>query len=158
MKKIVLSLVLLLGFVCLTGCDSNTDAVDGMLNALKNDGIVDKNLVLVDKVTKTGTTLFLTKTTYYIYKNQDSNLVAINYNTDVSSKNDYDYSVTIYNDVSVSDVEYINDSSNPETYYTYQDGKKSESNKYSLSNQKVYNVYEKKPLFSKTKYELVEVK
>lgn len=158
MKKIVLSLVLLLGFVCLTGCDSNTDAVDGMLNALKNDGIVDKNLVLVDKVTKTGTTLFLTKTTYYIYKNQDSNLVAINYNTDVSSKNDYDYSVTIYNDVSVSDVEYIDDSSNPETYYTYQDGKKSESNKYSLSNQKVYNVYEKKPLFSKTKYELVEVK
>lgn len=150
--------MILLGVVCLTGCDSNVDAVDGMLNALKSDGIVDENLVLVDKVTKTGTTLFLTKTTYYIYENQDSNLVAINYNTDVSSKNDYDYSVTIYNDVSVSDVEYIDDSTNPETYYTYQDGKKSESNKYSLSNQKVYNVYEKKPLFSKTKYELVEAK
>ena len=158
MKKIVLSLVILLGVVCLTGCDSNIDAVDGMLNALKSDRIVDENLVLVDKVTKTGTTLFLTKTTYYIYENQDSKLIAINYNTDVSSKNDYDYSVTIYNDVSVSDVEYIDDSTNPETYYTYQDGKKSESNKYSLSNQKVYNVYEKKPLFSKTKYELVEVK
>lgn len=158
MKKIVLSLVLLLGFVCLTGCDSNVDAVDGMLKALKNDGIVDKNLVLVDKVTKTGTTLFLTKTTYYIYENQDSKLIAINYNTDVSSKNDYDYSVTIYNDVSVSDVEYIDDSTNPETYYTYQDGRKSESNKYEFSNQKAYNVYEKKPLFSKTKYELVEAK
>ena len=158
MKKIVLSLVILLGVVCLTGCDSNVDAVDGMLYALKSDGIVDENLVLIDKVTKTGTTLFLTKTTYYIYENQDSKLIAINYNTDVSSKNDYDYSVTIYNDVSVSDVEYIDDSTNPELYYTYQDGRKSESNKYELSNQKSYNVYEKKTLFSKTKYELVEVK
>lgn len=158
MKKIVLSLVLLLGFVCLTGCDSNVDAVDRMLNALKNDGIVDKNLVLVDKVTKTGATLFLTKTTYYIYENQNSKLIAINYNTDVSSKNDYDYSVTIYNDVSVSDVEYIDDSTNPETYYTYQDGRKSESNKYELSNKKSYNVYENKTLFSKTNYKLEEVK
>lgn len=158
MKKVILSLMLLLGFICLTGCDSNGNAVDGMLNTLKKDGIVDKNLVLVDKVTKTSTTLFLTKTTYYIYENQDSKLIAINYNTDVSSKNDYDYSVTIYNDVSVSDVEYIDDSTNPETYYTYQDGKKSESNKYKLSNKKSYNVYESKTLFSKTNYKLEEVK
>lgn len=158
MKKVILSLMLLLGFICLTGCDSNGNAVDGMLNTLKKDGIVDKNLVLVDKVTKTSTTLFLTKNTYYIYENQDSKLIAINYNTDVSSKNDYDYSVTIYNDVSVSDVEYIDDSTNPETYYTYQDGKKSESNKYKLSNKKSYNVYESKTLFSKTNYKLEEVK
>lgn len=158
MKKIVLSLVLFLVLLCLTGCDSNSDAVDGMLNALKNEGVVDKKLVLVDKVTRTGTTLFLTKTTYYIYENQDSKLIAIIYNTDVSSKNDYDHSVTIYNDVTVKDVEYIDDSTNLETFYTYQDGRKSESNKYVLSNQKSYNVYEKKTLFSKIKYELVEAK
>ena len=157
MKKIILSLVLWLGVVCLTGCDSNSDAVDGMLNALKSDGIVDNNLVLIDKVTKTGTTLFITKTTYYIYENQDSKLVAINYNTDISSKNDYDYSVTIYKNVSVRDIEYIDDSANPEIYYTYQDGRKSESNKYEFSNQKSYSVYEKKTLFSKTKYELKEL-
>lgn len=158
MKKIVLSLVLFLVLLCLTGCDSNSDAVDGMLNALKNEGVVDKKLVLVDKVTRTGTTLFLTKTTYYIYENQDSKLIAIIYNTDVSSKNDYDHSVTIYNDVTVKDVEYIDDSTNLESFYTYQDGRKSESNKYVLSNQKSYNVYEKKTLFSKIKYELVEAK
>lgn len=158
MKKVILSLMLLLGFICLTGCDSNGNAVDGMLNTLKKDGIVDKNLVLVDKVTKTSTTLFLTKTTYYIYENQDSKLIAINYNTDISSKNDYDYSVTIYNDISINDVEYIDDSTNPEAYYTYQDGRKSESNKYELSNKKTYNVYENKTLFSKTNYKLEEVK
>ena len=60
MKKIVLSLVILLGVVCLTGCDSNVDAVDGMLNALKSDGIVDE-IGLVDKVTKLVQLYFLLK-------------------------------------------------------------------------------------------------
>lgn len=156
MKKIFLSLFVLFAIICLTGCDSNSDAVDGMLSALQKDGIVDNNLVLIDKVTKTGTTLFLTKTTYYIYENQNSELIAIHYNTDVSSKNDYDYSISIYNDVSVDDVEYIEDSATPETYYTYQDGKQSESNKYNLTSKKVYFVYERKPLFSKTKYVIEE--
>lgn len=156
MKKIILKLILLLGFVYLTGCDSNSDAVAGILSALKHDEIVDNNLVLIDKVTKTTTTLFITKTTYYIYKNEASELIAIHYNTNVSDKNDYDYSVTIYNNVSSCDVEYVDDPTNSETYYTYQNGKKSESNKYELSDEKTYNVYEEKPLFSKTKYELEE--
>ena len=47
-----------------------------MLNTLKNESIVDKNLVLVDKETKICMTLFITKTTYYIYENYDLELVA----------------------------------------------------------------------------------
>ena len=152
MKKIILSLMLLLGFICLTCCDSNSNSVNGMFSSLKKEGIIDNNLVLIDKVTKTSTTLFLTKTTYYIYENEDSELIAINYNTNISSDNDYDYFVTIYNDVSANDVEYVDDPTNSETYYTYQDGKKSESNKYEFSNKKTYNVYEENPLFSKIKY------
>lgn len=158
MKKSFLSLVVLLCLTCLTGCDSNSDVVDVMLNTLKNNDVVDKKLVLVDKVTKTSTTLFFTKTTYYIYENQDSKLIAINYDTNKLSTNDYDYSVKIYNDVLENDVEYIDDSSKLETYHTYQDGRISKSNKYSFSNGKVYQVYEKKNLFSKIKYELIEVK
>lgn len=157
MKKTFLCLVLLIGFICLTCCDSNSDAVAGILTALKNDEIVDNNLVLIDKVTKTTTTLFITKTTYYIYENEDSELIAINYNTNVSSDNDYDYSVTIYNDVSSGEVEYVDDPTNSETYFTYQDGRKSKSNKYELSDKNTYNVYEEKPLFSNTKYKFEEV-
>ena len=94
-------------------------------------------------------TLFITKTTYYIYENQDSELVAINYNTDVSSKNVYDYSITIYNDFSINDVDYTNDCSTPETYYTYIERKKTGSSKYNFLKQKVFTVYKKNRSFLK---------
>ena len=41
----------------------------------------------------------------------------------MSSKNDYDYSITIYNDVSINNVDYTNACSTPEIYYIYIDGK-----------------------------------
>lgn len=155
MKKILLSLLVVVGMFCLTACDSNSENVDNLLTALQEEKIVDTDLTLVDKVSKIGTTLFYSQTTYYIYENNNNELIAINYDTDISSKNDYDYSITIYSNVTINnDIEYLDDDASPESYYVYADGKKSESSKYDFGNSTRYLVYESKPLFSKTKYRI----
>lgn len=157
MKKILLSLLVVVSMFCLTACDSSSESVDNLLTALQEEKIVDTDLTSVDKVSKIGTTLFYSQTTYYIYENNNNELIAINYDTDISSKNEYDYSVTIYYDVSINNVEYLNDDTTLESYYSYQDGKKSEYNKYNLEDKMEYLVYESKPLFSKTKYKIEKV-
>ncbi len=155
MKKILLSLLVVVSMFCLTACDSNSENVDNLLTALQEEKIVDTDLTLVDKVSKIGTTLFYSQTTYYIYENNNNELIAINYDTDISSKNDYDYSITIYSNVTINnDIEYLDDDASPESYYVYADGKKSESSKYDFGNSTRYLVYESKPLFSKTKYRI----
>lgn len=152
-KEIILSLLVICVFLCLTGCDTNKETSDSLLKTLQNEKIVDNNLTLIDKVSKIGTTLFYSQTTYYIYENNNGELIAINYDTNISSKNNYDYLVAIYYDVSINqNIEYLDDDTALENYYAYQDGKKSEDNKYNLENKTDYLVYESKPIFSKTKY------
>ena len=157
MKKILLSLFVVVSMFCLTACDSSSENVDNLLTAFQEEKIVNTDLTLVDKVSKIGTTLFYSQTTYYIYENTNNELIAINYDTNISSKNEYDYSVAIYYDVSINNVEYLNDDTTLESYYSYQDGKKSEYNKYNLEDKIEYLVYESKPLFSKTKYKIEKV-
>lgn len=157
MKKILLSLFVVVSMFCLTACDSSSENVDNLLTAFQEEKIVNTDLTLVDKVSKIGTTLFYSQTTYYIYENNNNELIAINYDTNISSKNEYDYSVAIYYDVSINNVEYLNDDTTLESYYSYQDGKKSEYNKYNLEEKIEYLVYESKSLFSKTKYKIEKV-
>lgn len=157
MKKILLSLFVVVSMFCLTACDSSSENVDNLLTAFQEEKIVNTDLTLVDKVSKIGTTLFYSQTTYYIYENNNNELIAINYDTNISSKNEYDYSVAIYYDVSINNVEYLNDDTTLESYYSYQDGKKSEYNKYNLEDKIEYLVYESKSLFSKTKYKIEKV-
>ena len=156
MKKLALCLLIIF---CLTGCDTNKETKDSLLDTLQREKIVDANLTLVDTETNVGTLLFITRTTYYIYKDSNNELIAINYDADNSSKNAYDYSMTIYSNVTVNnDVEYLEDGSVPESYYVYSDGKKTEVNKYDFSDSTRYLVYESKSLFSKTKYQFEEIK
>lgn len=157
MKKILLSLFVVVSMFCLTACDSSSENVDNLLTAFQEEKIVNTDLTLVDKVSKIGTTLFYSQTTYYIYENNNNELIAINYDTNISSKNEYDYSVAIYYDVSINNVEYLNDDTTLESYYSYQDGKKSEYNKYNLEDKIEYLVYESKSLFLKTKYKIEKV-
>lgn len=155
MKKILLSLLIVVSMFCLTACDSSSENVDNLLTALQKEKIVDKNLKLIDTEVDINAGIHISRTTYYIYENQNSELIAINYDTDIYSKNDYDYSITIYSNVTINnDIEYLDDDASPESYYVYADGKKSESSKYDFGNSTRYLVYESKPLFSKTKYRI----
>lgn len=158
MKKILLSLLVVFSVFCLTACDSSNESIDNLLTALQEENIVDKNLKLVDKEVDINAGIHISRTTYHIYENQNSELIAINYKTDMYSKNDYDYSITIYSDVTINnDIEYLDDDASPESYYIYSDGKKSEYSKYDFSNSTRYLVYESKSLFSKTKYKIEKV-
>ena len=85
-KKILLSLLIILGVICSTGCDSRSKSVDNLLTALQKEAILDKQLELIDKVSDVSTSLFLSKNTYYIYKDQNSKLLAINYDTNIYIK------------------------------------------------------------------------
>lgn len=99
-------------------------SIDNLLKAVQEEKTVDTNLILVGKVFKIGTTIFYSQITYYIYKNINNNLIVINYDTDISSKNEYDYSVAIYYNVSVNNVKYLDDDTTLESSYSYQDERK----------------------------------
>ncbi len=153
MRKVLFSLILVFSLFCLSACDSGGKTVDNLFAFLQQEDIVDDNLVLVDTVVKINAGIIPSGNSYYIYENDKSELIAINYDTNIYSKNDYDYSVSIYYAVSVNnDIEFYYDDISSENYYSYSDGSKSDSNKYSFENKVDYAVYETKPLFSKTKY------
>lgn len=157
MKKILVNMLIVTIIFCLSACGTSQENVNNLLSALQKEQIVDSNLTLIDTVTEVGTVLFITKTTYYIYETSDNELIAINYETEHSSSNEYDYSVTTYYNVSLNDVEYIDDYMGLENYCSYQNGKKSIYNKYNFDKKQTYVVYESKPLFFKTNYKFVEV-
>lgn len=154
-KRLFVCLLIVFSIFCLTGCDSSSESIDNLLTALTKEKIVDKNLKLIDTEVDINAGIHISRTTYYIYENQNSELIAINYNTNIYSKNDYDYSIIIYSNVTINnDIEYLDDDASPESYYVYANGKKSEFSKYDFDNSTRYLVYESKPLFSKTKYRI----
>lgn len=158
-KKLLLSFILILFTFCLVGCDSNSVEVNELLSALQKEKIVDQNLKQVSTVTKMNVGIHITTKTYYIYENEDSKLIAINYSKSSSSKNDYDYYIEIYNDVTVDDnPEYLEEDSSPEVYYTYDNDKKTVKNKYILNDRTDYKVTKSKFLFFKTKYKFEKIK
>lgn len=162
MRKIILSLLIIFGIIFLTGCDSNRETVDILLNNLQNQKIVDSNLELVDKVHYIDAGPIPSGETYYIYKNKDNKLISISYDTTtIFETGEYDHLVTIYDDVNINKdvVIYDNkeDAQNRARIYTYIDGTYTSENKYKLSNIKKYEVYKKKILFfTKYKFQLQE--
>lgn len=151
-KKIVLCLLVVFSLICLTGCDINSEVIDKLLESMKKQNIVEKDVELVDEVESVFTGYLYSKTKYYIYEAKDGKLLAINYKNNIHAETDYDYLVTIYKDVDLNnDVEYLDDKSKYEQTYSYKDGSVTDKNKYILNEKDVYEVNEKDSLFS-TKY------
>lgn len=154
MKKMMFCLLIVFSLFCLPACDSSRDSVDGLLVFLQEEDIVDENLILTDKMNKINTGILPSSKSFYIYENENSELIAINYDTNIYSKNDYDYLISIYFNVSVNeDIEYYDDLS-LESYYSYSNGTMSECCKYNLENKISYAVYKSNSVFSKGKYRI----
>ena len=142
----------MLCFLCLPACNSGTDSVESLLEFMQEEDIVDDNLILIEKMSKINAGIIPSSKSYHVYENESSELIVINYDTNVYAKNDYDFLISVYYDVSVNeDITYSDDISS-EVFYSYSDGTKSKDCKYNLENKAEYAVYETKPLFSKTKY------
>ena len=111
MKKILICLLSIIALTGMTGCDASKDTSDVILNSLKNEKIIDKNLEFVETVTSKNIRFLINSTTYYIYKTSNNNFVAISYS---SCNGDYtcddDYKVSIY-DATLNEEEiiYINE-------------------------------------------------
>ena len=146
MKRIIsVLLVISILLLSLTGCDAGSEASEDIFEALQKQKFIEKDLEYVDTVTKVTAGLFLTRTTYYIYQDQESNLIAINIDKNIYKKYDYDYVATVYCDVTVdSNVHYVEDTSSLELFYTYTaDHTKSRNNKYVMKEASRYNIYKK---------------
>lgn len=156
MKKILLCLLTFLGIIFLSGCNNvNVEKVEELLNSMKKQKIVEKDIELVDEVSSVYTGYLYSKTKYYIYETNDNKLLAISYENNIHAKNDYDYIITIYNNLGINDdVEYLDDTSGSEQFYTYKDGTSTDKNKYIFKEEIKYVVYEKESLFS-TKYNFI---
>lgn len=152
MKKLLLCILIVFCLLCLPAYDSGTDSVDSLLEFMQEEDIVDDNLILIDKMSKINAGIIPSSKSYYIYETESSDLIAINYDTNVYSKNDYDFLITIYKSVTVNEnIEYYDDLSS-ENYYSYLNGKVSEDCKFSLENKTEYAVCKSNSLFSKNKY------
>ena len=146
MNKIMIFILILIMSISLFGCYSNGGEDISVLKSLKDEKIVDKDLELIDEVTDVYTVNGRQEYIYSIYENDDAELVAIFYENKSRSNTDYDYVIRIYTDVTVNEVEYIDDTRSLDQYYEYKDGKKSETNKYDMYGMKEYYAYKKDPM------------
>lgn len=157
MKKILICLLSIIALTGMTGCDASKDTSDVILNSLKNEKIIDKNLEFVETVTSKNISFVISSTTYHIYKKSNNNFVAIQYSSCNGNYTcDADYKVSIY-DASLTDDDIIyidkNDISGEESYYIF-DNKYSKNNKYNLTLTKEYLATEKSALFKGKYYSL----
>ena len=156
MKKSFLLVLVVMIAISICGCIKDGQKKD-LLEALKEEGIVDKNLKLVDEVTENVVDFSSSYFDFYIYENKESELIGIHYMKDLDFTNDAQYVVMIYNDVTVVDVEYIDATlADISLSYTYTDGKRSEINRYNMEGKKTYYVYEERDMFGNSTYEFEE--
>ncbi len=156
-RTLLFCLLIILGALSLTGCSPNQNTANDLFKSLQKEKIIDNGLEAVDTVCEVHTVLFVTRTNYYIYKDENGKLLAVAYQKNINGNNDYDYLISIYNDVSVNnDIEYSDDTATLSTYYIYENNKKSEQPKYDFDNETTFYAYKHNSLFSKHRYKIIQ--
>lgn len=134
--------------VLLTGCNSNSKTVDELFKVLQKQKIIEKDLKLIDTVNKVyAGPVPSDSIKSYIYEDNNSNLIAIHYQTTYNKSNPY--YVIIYRNVTAKTVEFIEETT--DLFYRYKDGKISKENKYDLdeAQKEKYNITYTKGIFGK---------
>lgn len=158
-NKFIVFFILLSIILILSGCESSDKDKDILFKQMKNNKIIDSDYELVDVVTKVGPALeHCSSSTYYIYKNNNENMIAIRYESGIFNDCKCNHIVSIYYSVTkqndykllTSDMDEVNCWEH--TYYKYENGDLTDKNKYSLDGSaRVYYVNIKKSYFG-TKY------
>ena len=158
-NKIIILFIFLSFILILSGCESSDAEKDNLFNQLKKQKIIDNDYKLIDVVTEIGPAPeHCSSSTYYIYKNDNGNMIAIRYESRILKDCNCNHIVSIYysatkqNDYKLltSDMDEANCWEH--TYYKYENGDLTDKNKYSLDGSaRVYYVNIKKSYFG-TKY------
>ena len=161
MKKSFRYFIWIIAILFITGCGVEEQIRDVLFKSLQNEGIIDKDLSLVETFTSKTISFNINSSTYYIYRNENDNYLGIKYS---SCNGDYscnaDYKVSIYN-VELTDEEIIyideDDIGEKEQYFIIDD-KYAEEINYDLRLRNEYQATEYKPLFGEHyfKFELVK--
>lgn len=160
MKKVICVFSLLICILCLCGCESSQKDINKILSALKKEKIISDSMEEVDIETYgVWSAEWCQKSTYHIYKDKNSKMIAIKYEDKQYFKdNKYDHLVTIYYDVTINgDVNILNSedvSCNEYGYYYYQNGEYTDKARYEFGTSKTYFATEKSSLFKGKYYSL----
>ena len=157
MKKIVLFMLCALIAFSMSGCVFTYGEVDqDYFEIIQKEDIVDEDFELVDEVTEVEYAFeTLNKYVTYIYENEDGDLIEVSFSEPEDDEEDYLYKVCI-SDATLEDVEYLDDDYSGDSYFKYDDGKKSLENKYETDDEEEYYIYEKKGFLGFKKYEVTE--
>lgn len=158
-NKIIVFFILLSFILILSGCESSNKDKDILFKQLKKQKIIDNDYKLIDVVTEIGPALeHCNSSTYYIYKNDNGNMIAIRYESGILKDCNCNHIVSIYysvtkqNDYKLLTADMDEANCWEHTYYKYENGDLTDKNKYSLDGSaRVYYVNIKKSLFG-TKY------
>ena len=160
MRKLLCFFSLIICTLCLCGCESNQEDRTKIFTALKNEKIISDSMKQIDTQTYSVWSFeWCSKSKYYIYKDKDSKMIAIEYNNKQHLKdNEYDHLVTIYYDVTINnDVNLINSEDvtcDENGYYSYQNGEYTDNGRYQFGTKKEYYATEKSALFKGKYYSL----
>ena len=155
MKKSFMYAICIIVILFITGCGVNKQTEDVLFRSLQNEGIIDKDLILVETFTSKSVGVFIISNTYYIYKDKNNGYLGIEYSSCIGDYScDADYKVSIYN-VEATDEELVyiseDDIGSKERYFVI-NGKYVEDVNYDLTLKKEYQATEYKPLFGKKYY------
>lgn len=160
MKKFLYIFSLLICVTCLCGCESNQEDRTKIITALKNEKIISDSMEQIDTQSYNHWPLEWCKTdSYYIYKDEDSKIIAIKYEKIYSKESEHDHLVTIYYDVTINnDVNLISSEDaicdSDHSYYKYQNGEYTDNSRYEFATKKEYYATEKSALFKGKYYSL----
>lgn len=111
-----------------------------IVRILQDSNIINRNIELIDTVEEIDSGVIPHRYKYYIYQDNNDNIIAIYYKTNTITKDNF--TIEIYSDVVVDEnIEYIyGDTGKYGLFYIYKDGNASESNKYGFGNKKTYTI------------------
>ena len=162
MKKILCLFCLMFCLFCLSGCESSKKETLKIINILKMEKMISDSMELFDMMSyRIWSMESCARKNYYIYKDNNSKMIAISYVKILSNENESEYKVTIYYDVDVNkDVNIL--ASDEVTcnekypYYIYLNGDYTSDSRYDFGNEKTYVITLKKE-WIKDKYVVKEI-
>lgn len=163
MKKILCLFCLIICLFSLCGCESSSKEKLKITDILKKEKIISNSMALFDTMSYRSWSMeSCSQKNYYLYKDNQSKMIAIDYVKTSSKEKESEHKVTIYYDVDVNNNANILPSDKAvcnlgNSYYQYQNGEYTSDSRYLLDNEKTYIITIKKEWF-KDKYVVKEEK